>query len=67
MKKLFAITLLLVSVQSFATVHFVSRTLAPTAEVSYYAAKAASYPVRHPVKTVKGLAKAIAVIAKTTF
>ena len=57
--KLFLITLLL-AVPSFAAEHFVGRTLEPTA-------KLVTYPVRHPVKTSKGVAKAVAVTAKAVF
>ena len=59
MKKLFALTLLFV-VPSFAAEHFVGRTLEP-------AARLVSYPVRHPVKTTKGVAKGVAATAKAVF
>ena len=64
MRKVFALTLLLASVQSFASVHAVSRTVKESAKVSYFAAKEASYPVRHPFKSVKGFAKGAYAVAK---
>lgn len=58
MKLLLAVVLL--SLPSFAATHFVGRTLEPTA-------KLVSYPVRHPVKTSKGVAKGVAATAKAIF
>jgi hypothetical protein len=44
----------------FASLHYVSQTLKPTASV-------VSYPVRHPVKTAKGFGKGVAAVTKTVF
>jgi len=55
--------LLLLVTPAFAAVHYASRTAAPTAQLAYKgvksAAKLASYPVRHPKKTVKGAVKGV--------
>jgi hypothetical protein len=64
MRKVFALTLLLASVQSFASVHAVSRTVKEAGKVSFFAAKEASYPVRHPFKSVKAVAHSAYVFAK---
>lgn len=57
MKKVFAVVLLLASAQSFASVHAVSRTLKTSAKV-------ASYPVRHPFKSVKAVAHGVYAVGK---
>ncbi len=54
------IAMLLLTLPLFASEHFVGRTLEP-------AAKLVSYPVRHPVKTSKGVAKGVAATAKAVF
>jgi hypothetical protein len=58
MRKLFVLFLLVTP--AFASFHYVGRTLAPTAEV-------VSYPVRHPVKTSKGVAKGTVAVVKAVF
>lgn len=66
-----AVLLLGFCASSFASVHYVSQTLKPTAKLAYRGAKAsakvASYPVRHPVKTSKGLAKGTAKTVTAVF
>lgn len=52
--------LLLLVTPCFASYHFVGRTLEP-------AAKLVTFPVRHPVKTSKGVAKAVVVTTKAVF
>ena len=68
MKKL---VLLLLVTPAFASLHYVSQTLKPTAKVAYAGAKAAakesSYPVRHPKKTAHGAAKGFTAAVKTVF
>jgi hypothetical protein len=58
MKKL--IVLLFLVTPAFASFHYVGRTLEPTAKV-------VSYPVRHPVKTSKGVAKGTVAVVKAVF
>ena len=64
--KLF-LAVVLLSLPSFAATHFVGRTLEPTGKLAYFGVKKSVYPVRHPVKTTKGVAKGVAVTAKTIF
>jgi hypothetical protein len=67
MKK-FLVVLLLIT-PAFASFHYVGRTLKPTGQAAYAGAKAsgklASYPVRHPKKTVKGVTKGFTSAVKT--
>jgi hypothetical protein len=64
MKKLI---LLLLVTPAFASLHYVGKTLEPTGKVALYGVKAATYPVRHPVKTSKGTAKAVKAVVVTVF
>ena len=65
MRKVFALTLLFaVASPAFASVHFVSRTVKESSRVVKFSAKEASYPVRHPFKSVKGVAHAAYVFGK---
>lgn len=59
--------LLLLVTPCFASLHYVSQTLKPTAKVAYVAAEGATYPVRHPVKSGKAFGKAVKAVAVTVF
>jgi hypothetical protein len=64
--KLF-LAVVLLSLPSFAAEHFIGKTLEPTGKLTYFAAKKSMYPVRHPVSTTKGVAKAVAATSKAIF
>jgi hypothetical protein len=61
---LFALAL---SIPAFGAAHIASRAVVGTAKVAYFPAKKSAYPVRHPVKTTKSVAKGAGVVAKTIF
>jgi hypothetical protein len=63
MKKLI-LTLVVLSLPAFASEHFIGRTLEPAAKLAYFPVH---YVARHPLKTVKGAAKGVAVTAKAVF
>lgn len=68
MKK-FALLFLLTP--AFASVHYASQTVKPSAQLAYKGVKAtakiASYPVRHPAKTARGSAKAVKAAVTAVF
>ena len=61
------IALLLLVTPCFASTHYVSQTVKPTAKLALDGAKVASYPVRHPASFSKGFGKGVAAVVKTVF
>lgn len=54
-----AVLSLVFCASSFASFHYVGRTLKPTGQAVYGTAKAATYPARHPKKTAHGVEKGV--------
>lgn len=61
------IATLLLTLPCFASVHYISQTLKPTAKLVYFPVRKSVYPAKHPVKTVKGTVKGFTTAVKTVF